>query len=470
MKKIIAICLACVLTSGFLYAQQTSDETPPALNFNGSLLLDDRIKLNDGELSWQEYRMELRPSYRIGKKARFYADIWVRKLLTSYLFEQPAENVRIREAYVDLYGFLTDNLDIRVGRQRIAWGTADKLNPTDNINPWELEDFWDFGRHTPTNSLQAKYYWNDFTFTAVFTPQFTPSILPDQSWTAAFMPLSPQEMQIPLPGGNSLHIVPSPITIAKSETLPHRKLNAATYAFKVSKNISSYTVSAGWMRQHSPMPMLTSLDIKGEISGVPPNSQTAEMNTLINATLSYPQRNVLTADFSGAIRSIGVWGEAALFMPQETILTTNVLIESPLGVVTPHIPDSIVLSKKPYLKYTLGFDYTFPSNIYLNMQYVHGFFHEEGNANLKDYLAWVFEWKSRNERFKIAPINGMIQINGDKNLKDTFSLFWIPEFSYKPVDNVDIIIGMHCIFADQKSPFYAVKENSDAYCKVKFSF
>ena len=39
------------------------------------------------------------------------------------------------EAYVDIYSFLFPSLDLRIGKQRLAWGTADKLNPTDNLNP-----------------------------------------------------------------------------------------------------------------------------------------------------------------------------------------------------------------------------------------------------------------------------------------------------------------------------------------------
>ena len=38
------------------------------------------------------------------------------------------------EAYVDIF---TDHADFRLGQQFIFWGTADWVNPTDNINPWD---------------------------------------------------------------------------------------------------------------------------------------------------------------------------------------------------------------------------------------------------------------------------------------------------------------------------------------------
>jgi len=65
-------------------------------------------------------------------------------------FETPANRLQLREAYLDLNGLLHSSIDIRIGRQRIAWGSADRLNPSDNLNPQEFEDFWDFGRHTPS--------------------------------------------------------------------------------------------------------------------------------------------------------------------------------------------------------------------------------------------------------------------------------------------------------------------------------
>ena len=55
---------------------------------------------------------------------------------------QPSR-LEIYEGYIDIYGLLLDNLDMRIGKQRIAWGTADKLNVVDNLNPDDFEDILD---------------------------------------------------------------------------------------------------------------------------------------------------------------------------------------------------------------------------------------------------------------------------------------------------------------------------------------
>ncbi|MDP8288562.1 MAG: hypothetical protein RAP03_17945, partial [Candidatus Electryonea clarkiae] len=42
-----------------------------------------------------------------------------------------------QEAYIDYY---SSYLDVRVGRQVIAWGKADEINPTDILNPQNLSN------------------------------------------------------------------------------------------------------------------------------------------------------------------------------------------------------------------------------------------------------------------------------------------------------------------------------------------
>lgn len=468
MRFLLFILTACLTIFAKVHAQTVEDKP---FELNGSLQLDDRIRLKSGGLDWQEYRMSLQPVYKVNDKARLHADIWIRKLITASPFDQPVENVQLREAYIDLYGFLSEHIDVRIGRQRIAWGTADRLNPSDNINPWELEDFWDFGRHTPTNSLLAKYYWNGFTLTAVFTPRFSPSLLPDQSWKAAFMPEVPDRWQIPLPDGTMTDIWLQPLSVSRMENLPERKLKASTYAVKIARDIRNYTVSFGWLRQYAPIPVLTRLSVQGKITSLPTSpDMPVPMNTTVDAMLSYSLRNVVNADFSGSLGSVGVWGEAALFIPEKTILTRSISIESPMGTFNPVLPDSTIFDGNPYLKYTLGFDYTFPANIYLNVQYVHGFFHEEGRKSLTDWLAWTCEWKSADEKLKLSLLNGAFQVADFNNIKEGCTLFWLPELSYKPVDNVELKAGAHCIFAGKDAPFYPIRKNGDAYLKVKYSF
>ena len=69
-------------------------------------------------------------------------------------------------------------------------GTADKLNPTDNVNPYDLEDIWDFGRHLGSDGVQLSVYAGGIQVTAVAIPVFTPVVLPQGKRATASMPSS----------------------------------------------------------------------------------------------------------------------------------------------------------------------------------------------------------------------------------------------------------------------------------------
>ena len=100
MRFLLFILMACLTIFAKVHAQTVEDKP---FELNGSLQLDDRIRLKSGGLDWQEYRMSLQPVYKVNDKARLHADIWIRKLITASPFDRPVENVQLREAYVDLY-------------------------------------------------------------------------------------------------------------------------------------------------------------------------------------------------------------------------------------------------------------------------------------------------------------------------------------------------------------------------------
>ena len=185
--------------------------------WSGYLQTDNRLRLcDDYEFSWQEYRLNLELEVKPSEKVKLYSEVWLRswgfpEVQTSAdLFNKDRVlpwNLAFREAYLDLYGFISDNLDLRIGKQRIAWGTADKLNPTDNLNPPDLEDIWDFGRHLGSDGIKGSYYLGDFTFTGVYVPMFTPAVLPRGDWSAALSP------SMEMPAGLNLRNLTDSITM-----------------------------------------------------------------------------------------------------------------------------------------------------------------------------------------------------------------------------------------------------------------
>ena len=76
-----------------------------------------------------------------------------------------------REAFVDVrFG----RLDLRLGRQIVAWGRADGVNPTDNVTAEDLTLLApeDDDRRLGTTAARASYYLGGVSVTGLWLPEF----------------------------------------------------------------------------------------------------------------------------------------------------------------------------------------------------------------------------------------------------------------------------------------------------------
>jgi hypothetical protein len=437
---------------GTLLAQESTTATE--VKWNGYLQTDNRLRLKgDNDFSWQEYRLDLKIEVKPSAKAHFYSEVWLRSFgfpsaqTSSDLVDKNKVsplNLDFREAYVDLYGFLFDNLDIRIGRQLVAWGTADKLNPTDNLNPDDLEDLWDFGRHLGSDGLKASFYLKDYTFSLIYIPIFTPAVLPRGDWASALSP------SMELPTGLILGNLSDKIITPKNNF----KESSIT-GVKISKNLFGYDFSLSYVYGRDDLPLVRKVTFT-------PTTTRGEVD--IESELIYPRLHIAGIDMAGAIANIGVWAEAAVFFPEEVNMITDL---SALGMGT---QESIALDDKPYVRYVVGADYTFKNGIYINGQYLHGFIHERGNGNLNDYFMFGLEKKFFNDKLKIAPITGGIVISDFKDIKNNYALILSPEITYYPVDNAEISLGARWIDGKNTTSFGRVKDKDELYLKLKYSF
>ena len=83
----------------------------------------------------------------------------------------------LREAYVDLR---PGPVDLRIGKQIIRWGRADRINPTDTLTP---RDFTllvpeDADQRVGTTGMSATTHIAGVSITGVVLPTFTPHVIP----------------------------------------------------------------------------------------------------------------------------------------------------------------------------------------------------------------------------------------------------------------------------------------------------
>jgi len=84
----------------------------------------------------------------------------------------------INELYMN---FSWDSLQLRVGNQIFAWGTADTLNPTSCFNPADTRElFYKSGDELNIGvpAVSSMIYLGDYTLELVFTPMHIPAITP----------------------------------------------------------------------------------------------------------------------------------------------------------------------------------------------------------------------------------------------------------------------------------------------------
>jgi len=180
----VAAILALAISLGTIAGAE--DEPPPATGWrkiveqtditgsirgsywSSSRSLDDQDNLGVAAL-W------LRGRSQLASPVAIVADGW---LMNNNLFEARSTGAQLREGYLD---FTFGPLDLRVGQQIIAWGRADRLNPTDNVTSrnFTLLVPEDSDQRTGTTGIKATYRAGaGFAFTGVWLPTFQSDVIP----------------------------------------------------------------------------------------------------------------------------------------------------------------------------------------------------------------------------------------------------------------------------------------------------
>ena len=443
-----------------IVGQQVQEES--RLKFSGELLTDERFLLKDKNYwAWNENRLTLKLSKKTTGKSKFYGEVWLRNIglpkITSSgdLYNKgiiDPYNLEIREAYVELYGFLLKNLDVTIGRQRVVWGTADKLNPTDNLNPPDMEDILDFGRRRGSDAITLNYYFNsDYSLQGIFIPFFQPANMPVGIFSNVLNPGMKLEQGMTLKGYSDTLMMPK-YNLGESST--------AGLKFKGMVKGVDFSFSYIWGRDGLPFASRNTFVPVDMMGGIKINSQ-----------LSYARSHIIGADLATSIGGIGFWAEAALHIPAKDMIMTNDL--SALYPLSPFpvIQDSILLDKsKPYVKFIIGGDYNFSDGSYLNIQYLHGFIHERGGKNLNDYLFMRYEKKFFNDKLKVAPLGGAFIVTDWGNIKDNYAIAYIPQLSYNTTDDVEITLSAAIFGGKGDNMFANLKDYNMLIFKLKYSF
>ena len=346
--------------------------------------------------------------------------------------------LELKEGYVDLSGLFLKGFDVRAGKQRITWGTADRFNPTDNINPLDFSDVTDLGKRLGTNAIKATYYLGNCYFQGVYVPVFVPAVLP-----------ADYQSMYPFPAG---------VPISDTLNLPTTDFTNSMFAAKAGGKIFVFDSSISYFYGFDNLPLdkKTTISCSGTLPVVYPLNVSVE--------LQYPKIQVIGLDMAGSIGDVGVWVEAGCFLPDKfdtEAIQTHIYFGTLSRTTGTKLQD-------PYYKYTVGADYTFPFGIYANIQYCHGFFDERG-SDIRDYLIAAIERKFFNDKLKIT-LAGFLEMDFKRGEHFFPSFAGYPEISYSPFEATEILIGAYFLDSWSNGKFYTSRTSDLMYLKVKYSF
>ncbi len=455
-------------------------DTHAETELNGAVATENYLGLKEGEFynfrnaNLFQLKVRARPSEQVTAfgdielrntnftRVEFIGDLWDRGTVDPVSW-------RINEAYVALYGFLLDSdaaaLDLRVGKQKIAWGEADAFTPTNNFDPYNLENPLEFDDRLGNVALKATLTVSDelFIIEGVVAPRFLPGVLPvdlflgDDPFQSPLMPaLSPDQMDL---GGMELVFPEGDVirTIAPPADLDNLMAGA-----RVKWSMLGFDWSLSYFRGRDTIPApVNSFGTVGSSreEGCSQDGTSCVIVTGVN--LKYPRIDVVGFDFRGGIGDVGVWGEMGVVFPQA--INGSMRIEG-LGEVA----QLQIIEEDPFAKWTLGAEYTFKGGWFFNLQWVHGFFTEQTGHDLHDYLFLVFRKSFLNEKLKIElSLGGELDTTrGRRSLGGLFHAL----LSYKPFDGAEVALGYVMARGEDRVSIEMFEPLDQVYLKIRADF
>ncbi|MFV8752441.1 hypothetical protein ACNOYE_17990 [Nannocystaceae bacterium ST9] len=368
------------------------------------------VAIPRGTVSRNENRLEFYLSYTPNEHIQVVADIEPvflgvsqvsglqdlssMQLLAPFHIESDAAYVAINDAL--------PGLDIKIGRQIVVWGTADKFNPTNNINADDLEDRPLFTEPIANQMLTVDFSpWQDkLWFQGVYVPLFYPALLPPSASQALADPQTPvnfanqsdRDKMAFLQGFVLANDQFYPSVSTRVERPPVNITNGQAAA-KIGSRIGPVDLSASYYYgfHDIPIPYEAISTQRGPLDEAAVNGFWYDSKV----TLVYPRMHVAGLDFAAQLPfldDMGLWGEAALIIPQKQYdfrveLPINLDVTPKDGIANPIREfQGAIVERRPFIKATAGADYTIGKHWYIQAQYLRGFIDDFGAGNIGNYL------------------------------------------------------------------------------------
>ncbi|MCA9520951.1 MAG: hypothetical protein KC609_08255 [Myxococcales bacterium] len=373
-------------------------------------------------------------------------------------------HIEIDSAYVSINDFFVKNLEIVVGRKIVSWGAADIFNPTDNINPDDLEDPLKFGENIANNIVQIKYTPSKyFNLEVVWVPVFRAAQVPP--WTIIgfddpkLINIRPRDVKEKVFNFYDLRqglAAKGAVFLTNGRVfLPKTSAANSMVGTKISSTVGTFDLSLSYFygRDDLPLPRRATATIGTSSDG------NAEITT--DVELEFPKMQVFGFDISGDLTflwNIGFRAEFALFLPERRRMV----------FAFPIVGDSeaTIVPSTPFWKMTIGLDYTFTSWLYMQVMVLRGFIDEFGHGNMQWYVVLGADMKFFNDKL-------LFRLFAVMNAEDASTILY-PQITLKPWNNMELAVGALIYIAGKggsDSKFgHPVAGPGQVFLQAKFQF
>ena len=364
------------------------------------------------------------------------------KLTSANQLDQPSLfepiDVLLGEAYFRLYDAIP-GLTLTAGRQVVHWGTADEINPTDNIVAPDYSDptIWDAKR--PAWLIHSDYSpISSFGFELIAKPIFEPALTTPKSWFwIEHLPTTEQLRQELITsfinqGLDSLtaKTIASNYTITIKEDFqtPKNSIKNMSYGGRIKTHFSVFDMSGSLFRGYDFLPYFT------PVTTINPQTHTLDFV----AQERYPRKTVIGGDIATNLAGTGIWAEATYSIYDDS------LPKNKLAVIA-------------------GADYSL-AGFYANLQFLHGPFplamvQPESDFN---FVLGALERKFFDDRLLLRA-GGIVDVTKG-------SLGFLPLARWMPVNGAEIEIGGLLFGGKEGSAFEPLESIREIFFSVRYKF
>ncbi|OHD57482.1 MAG: hypothetical protein A2Y33_05805 [Spirochaetes bacterium GWF1_51_8] len=329
--------------------------------------------------------------------------------------------ILVEEVYFTYNNFITEGIDLTVGKQRINWGAADMFNPTDLMNAGDLSDFLSFGKKSPSLSLNMIYYFYIIEYQSSIQFVYQP-YSPVARINKLLIDTIESELEGQLLGqitnqGTSFTNLSSGWLDPIVET-PIPSLLGSSFGLRYTLSLGMIDLSANIVSRMNDLPFVRKLEAN---MGAEIDLFGGDTNlTLISKSyeLAYYHETEVGLDFTWNNGFFVTWLEVGVFFPG--VAVTTAVVDTAVSVIFPPISSNVTvvqeqpyISNQAYVKYTLGGDCHFEGGWYLNLQFAHGYFTERGVSGmerLSDFLIVHGEKTLFSDKLKLM-VTGILNVN-----------------------------------------------------------